>query len=66
MCTIFKKNEFYEDIGKIKYKHSRKAKYLRIVISKTSQVSVIIPVNYNINDAIDFVNSKKNGFKKIK
>ena len=66
MCTIFKKNDIYEDIGKIKYKHSRKAKHLRIVISKTSQVSVIIPVNYNINDAIDFVNSKNKWIQKNK
>ena len=66
MNTIFKENDLWEDIGEIKYRYSKKAKYIRIVISNTSQVSVIIPNHNNINDAIDFVQSKKNGFKKIK
>ena len=66
MDTIFKKNDLWEDMGEIKYRYSKKAKYIRIVISNTSQVSIIIPGNHDINDAIDFVHSKKNGFKKIK
>ena len=66
MNTIFKKNDLHEDIGEIKYKHSKKAKYIRIVISNTSQLSVIIPDNHNINDAIDFVNSKKKWIQKNK
>jgi len=64
MGTIFKKNNLYEDIGEIKYKYSKKAKYDCIEINNTSQVSVIIPYNHNINDAIDFVNSKKMDSKK--
>ena len=66
MSTILKKNDLHKDVGEIKYKHSKKAKYIRIVISNTSQVSVIIPDNHNINDAIDFVNSKKKWIQKNK
>ena len=66
MNKIFKKNDIYEDIGEIKYKYSKKAKYIRIVVSNTSQVSVIIPHNQNINDAIDFLNSKKKWIQKNK
>ena len=66
MNTIFKENELCEDIGEIKYRYSKKAKYIRIVISNTSQISVIIPGHHNIKDAIDFVHSKKNGSEKIK
>ena len=65
MHTILKKNDLWEDIGQVKYKHSKKAKYIRIVISNTSQVAVIIPDNLNIIDAIDFVNSKKKWIQKM-
>ena len=41
--TQFSKKMTLEDIGEIKYRYSKKAKYIRIVISNTSQVSVIIP-----------------------
>ena len=64
MSTIFKNNNLYGDIREIKYKYSKKVKYVRIVLSNTLRVSVIIPYNHNINDAIDLVNSKKNGYKK--
>ena len=64
MNTIFQKNDLCEDIGEIKYRYSKKAKYIRIVINNTSQVSVIIPNHNNINDAIDFVHSKKKMDKK--
>ena len=66
MNTILKKNGLQKDIGEIKYRRSKKAKYIRLVISNTSQVSVIIPDHKKIKDAIDFVHSKKNGSKKIK
>ena len=66
MDTIFKKNDLYESIGQVKFKFSKKAKYIRIVISNTSQVSVIIPYNHNVNDAIDFVNSKTKWIQKNK
>tara|TARA_B100000575_G_scaffold253898_1_gene222735 strand:+ start:236 stop:796 length:561 start_codon:yes stop_codon:yes gene_type:complete len=66
MNTIFKKNDLWEDIGEIKFRHSKKAKYIRIVISDVSQISVIIPDHYNIKDAIDFVNSKKKWIQKNK
>ena len=59
MNTIFKENELCEDNGEIKYRYSKKAKYIRIVISNTSQVSVIIPDHHHIKDAINFVHSKK-------
>ena len=36
------------------------------MISNTSQVSVIIPNHNNINDAIDFVQSKKKWIQKNK
>ena len=66
MNTIFQKNDLWEDIGEIKYRYSKKAKYIRIVISNTSQVSVIIPNQNNMHDAIDFVQSKKKWIHKIK
>ena len=66
MDTIFKKNELCEDIGEIKYRYSKKAKYIRIVINNTAQVSVIIPDHHNIKDAIDFVHSKKKWIRKNK
>ena len=66
MNTIFKKNDLGEDIGEIKYRSSKKAKYIRIVISNSSQVSVIIPNQHNIKDAIDFVHSKKKWIQKNK
>ena len=66
MNTILKKNDLWKDIGGIKYRHSKKAKYIRIVISSTSQVSVIIPDHHNIKDAIDFVHSKKKWIRKNK
>ena len=66
MDTILKKNEVCEDIGEIKYRHSKKAKYIRIVISNTLQVSVIIPDHHNIKNAIDFVHSKKKWIQKNK
>ena len=66
MHTILKKNDFWEDIGQVKYKHSKKAKYIRIVINHNSQVSVVIPSHYNIKDAIEFVHSKKNWIQKNK
>ena len=59
MNTMFQKNGLWENIGEIKYIYSKKAKYIRIVISNNSEVSVIIPYHHNIKDAIDFVNSKK-------
>ena len=66
MNTIFKKNDLWEDIGEVKYRHSKKAKYIRIVISNPSQISVIIPDHHNIKDAIDFVHSKKKWIQKNK
>ena len=66
MHTILKKNDLWEDIGQVKYKHSKKAKYIRIVINHDSQVSVVIPSHYNIRDAIEFVHSKKNWIQKNK
>ena len=66
MHTILKKNDLCEDIGKIKYRYSKKAKYIRIVISNTSHVSVIIPDHHHIKDAIEFVHSKKNWIQKNK
>ena len=66
MHTILKKNDLWEDIGQVKYKHSKKAKYIRIVINHDSQVSVVIPSHYNIKDAIEFVHSKKNWIQKNK
>mgnify|MGYP001216833693 FL=1 len=66
MNTILKKNDLWEDIGQVKYKHSKKAKYIRIVINHDSQVSVVIPSHYNIRDAIEFVHSKKNWIQKNK
>lgn len=66
MDTIFKKNKLCEDIGEINYRHSKKAKYICVVISNTSKISVNIPDRHNIKDAIDFAYSKKNGSKKIK
>ncbi|MFL3005423.1 MAG: YgjP-like metallopeptidase domain-containing protein [Candidatus Neomarinimicrobiota bacterium] len=66
MNTILKKNDLWEDIGEVKYKHSKKAKYIRIVINHNSQVSVVIPNHYNIKDAIEFVHSKKNWIQKNK
>ena len=64
--TIFKKNELYKDIREIKYRYSKKAKYIRIVISNTSQVIVIIPNHHRIKDAINFVHSKKKWIQKNK
>ena len=64
MNTILKKNDLWEDIGQVKYKHSKKAKYIRIVINHDSQVSVVIPSHYDIRDAIEFVHSKKNWIQK--
>ena len=66
MNTIFKENELCEDIGEIKYRYSKKAKYIRIVISNTSHVSVIIPDHHHIKDAIEFVHLKKNWIQKNK
>ena len=66
MSIFFKKNDLWEDIGEVKYKHSKKAKYIRIVINHNSQVSVVIPKYYNIRDAIEFVHSKKNWIQKNK
>ena len=66
MDTIFKKKELCKDIGEIKYRYSKKANYIRIVISNTSQVSVIIPDHHHIKDAINFVHSKKKWIKKNK
>ena len=66
MSIFFKKNNLLKDIGEVKYKHSKKAKYIRIVISHNSQVSVVIPKYYNIRDAIEFVHSKKNWIQKNK
>ena len=66
MDTIFKQNELCEDIEEIQYRHSKKAKYIRIVISNTSQVSVIVPDHHHIKDAIDFVHSKKKWIRRNK
>ena len=66
MNTILQKNDLCEDIGEIKYKYSKKAKYIRIVISNTTQISVIIPDHHNIEDAIDFAHSKKKWIQKNK
>ena len=66
MSIFFKKNDLWEDIGEVKYKHSKKAKYIRIVINHNSQVSVVIPKYYNIRNAIEFVHSKKNWIQKNK
>jgi len=64
MNTILKKNDLWKDIGQVKYKHSKKAKYIRLVINHNSQVSVVIPSQFNIRDAIEFVHSKKNWIQK--
>ncbi len=61
-----KENILFKDIGYIQFKKSKKAKYIRIVISHSSQVSVVIPIHNNINDAIDFIHSKKKWIKKHK
>ena len=66
MNKIFQKNDLWEDIGEIKYKYSKKAKYIRIVISNTSQVSVIIPNHHHIKNAINFIHSKKKWIQKNK
>ena len=66
MNTILKKNDLWKDIGQVKYKHSKKAKYIRLVINHNSQVSVVIPSQFNIRDAIEFVHSKKNWIQKNK
>ena len=66
MSIFFKKIDLWEDIGEVKYKHSKKAKYIRIVINHNLQVSVVIPKYYNIRDAIEFINSKKNWIQKNK
>ena len=66
MNTIFQKNDLWKDIGEIKYRYSKKAKYIRIVINHDSQVSVVIPSHYNMRDAIEFVHSKKNWIQKNK
>tara|TARA_B100000900_G_scaffold105915_1_gene87991 strand:+ start:41 stop:601 length:561 start_codon:yes stop_codon:yes gene_type:complete len=66
MNKILKKNNLWEDIGHLKYKRSQKAKYIRIVINHDSQVSVVIPSQYGIRDAIEFVHSKKNWIQKNK
>ena len=66
MSIFFKKIDLWEDIGEVKYKHSKKAKYIRIVINHNSQVSVVIPKYYNTRDAIEFVHSKKNWIQKNK
>ena len=66
MNTILKKSDLWQDIGEVKYKHSKKAKYIRIEISNTSQVSVIIPDHHNIRDAIEFIDLKKKWIQKNK
>ena len=58
--SLKKENILLKGIGEIEYKHSKKAKYIRIVIGHNSQVSVVIPNHHNIREAIEFVNSKKN------
>ena len=66
MNTILQKNDLWKDIGQVKYKYSKKAKYIRIVINHDSQVSVVIPSRYSIRDAIEFVHLKKNWIQKNK
>lgn len=64
--SLKKKYILLKGIGEIKYRHSKKAKYIRIVIGHKSQVSVVIPNHHNIREAIEFVNSKKKWIQKNK
>ena len=64
--NLKEENVLLKGVGEIKYRHSKKAKYIRIVIGHDSQVSVLIPNHHNIREAIEFVNSKKNWIQKNK
>ena len=66
MNTILKKRDLWQEIGEVEYRHSKKAKYMRIEISNSSQVSVIIPDHHNIRDAIKLIDSKKKWIQKNK
>ncbi len=57
-------SEFLEGVGEVKYRQSKKAKYIRIVVDHNSQVSVVIPNHHTIKDAIQFINSKKSWIQK--
>ena len=61
-----KENILFNGIGKIQFRYSERAKYIRIVISQCSEVCVVIPKNQNINEAINFVQSKRNWIQKNK
>jgi len=54
---------FLNGIGNIHIRLSRKAKHTRIIINPFCQISVVIPPHIRIEDAIEFVNSKKNWIK---
>ena len=56
----------FNGIGKIQFRYSKRAKYIRIVISHCSEVYVVIPKNQNINEAINFVHSKREWIQKSK
>ena len=61
-----KENILFNDIGKVQFRYSKRAKYIRIVISHCSGVYVVIPRNQNINEAINFVHSKRKWIQKSK
>ena len=65
-ASLKEENVLLKGVGEIKYRHSKKAKYIRIVIGHDSQVSVVIPNHHNIREAIEFVNSKKKWIQKNK
>ncbi len=65
MNTILTKgNMLLEGVGEVKYRQSKKAKYIRIIMDYKSQISVVIPNHHNIKDAIKFVISKKKWIQK--
>ena len=67
MNTIIKtKNVRIEGVGEVKYRHSKRARYIQIVIDHKLQLSVVIPDHHNIEDAIEFVKSKKRWIQKNK
>ena len=61
-----KKKILLNDIGLVQFRYSKKAKNLRIVINHYSSLYVVIPYCYTINDAIAFVQSKKDWIHKNK
>ena len=54
--SLKEENVLLKGIGEIKYRHSKKAKYIRIVIGHDSQVSVVRPNHHSMREAIELVN----------